>query len=740
MLLRRSIIVATASAFVLTAGGIASADPGGGGGAAAASPSAADKLDSGLRILSAAAAQGKPVTSSTSAATGVSGVRQLSMARVQDGKVLVSVHVTGSASAAAAQLSSLGMRVNNTSDRGPDPTVAGWLPADALLQAAGLDGVRAVQAAHGMSDAADVRGGPDTGSVLSQGDAAHHGPEARATGLNGAGVKVGVISDSIDLGTNGSNGIDMSQASGDLPAHVTTLLDDAGGADEGRAMAEIIYDEAPGVTDMVFSSGTATDAAGKAASINNLVAANVKVIADDIFFPDEPMFQDGVVAQAVDGAKAAGVLYLASAGNRARQSWEGTYTGTTDNDFDPGAATDTVQTLGTFTNRSPFISLQWAEPWGAATTNLALDWYVDGVLVPTGDDNNITSGLPLEIEQLAISGTHTVGIGIRRVAGAGTPFMKYIVGGTPTFTVAEFPTNSNAINPDAASANGSLAVAASQYTTPTTPEPFSSRGPSITRRFDKNGVPLATPEVRAKPQLDAADGVSTTLPGNSGLNPFFGTSAATPSAAGIAVLVLSATPTLTVDQMRSIMTNTSNALDCTPTPGQPDADCGAGFIMADRAVVRGAPTLTPTLSPAVPNGARGWYTTKPVGVSWAVSELGPPVTSKTGCAAASVSALGSTMLSCTAANLYGSASKSVTIKIDTSKPTKLKAKGLKKVYKHGTAPSKKTVKCKAKDKESGIAKCKVKGLKTTPGKHTVTVVATNNAGLVTKKKFSYTIL
>ena len=109
------------------------------------------------------------------------------------------------------------------------------------------------------------------------------------------------------------------------------------------------------------------------------------MIADDIFYLDEPMFQDGQVAQAVDAAKAAGVNYFASAGNRARQSWEGTYTGTTDNDFDTSGAVDTVQTLGTFTNRSPFISLQWAEPWGAATTNLALDFYVDGVLVPRPD-------------------------------------------------------------------------------------------------------------------------------------------------------------------------------------------------------------------------------------------------------------------------------------------------------------------------------------------------------------------
>src|SRR3954464_8365729 len=136
----KSRIVATAvtiSAVILAAGGVASADPGGGGdGAAGGRTPAADKLASGLKILASAAAQGKPVTSSTSAATGVSGVRMLSMARVQAGKVLVSAHVTGSASAAAAQLRGVGMQVNNVSSYGADPTVAGWIPADALARAA----------------------------------------------------------------------------------------------------------------------------------------------------------------------------------------------------------------------------------------------------------------------------------------------------------------------------------------------------------------------------------------------------------------------------------------------------------------------------------------------------------------------------------------------------------------------------------------------------------------------------
>ena len=108
-----------------------------------------------------------------------------------------------------------------------------------------------------------------------------------------------------------------------------------------------------------------------------------KVIADDTFQITEPFFQDGVIAQAVDRAKAAGVTYLVSAGNRARQSWEGTYAAMTDprgvspstNDFDPAPRADAVQTIGTFTNRTVFVALQWDEPFGQASTDLAIDVY-----------------------------------------------------------------------------------------------------------------------------------------------------------------------------------------------------------------------------------------------------------------------------------------------------------------------------------------------------------------------------
>jgi hypothetical protein len=729
---RRLALAITVGALLLAAGGVASADPGGRS-AATAGPSASAKLDSGLKMLASAAAEGKPVN----AATGIGaagGIRLVSGARIDHGDVLVNVHVDGAVDAAAAALRDLGMDVVATSDQAPERVVVGWLPAGSLVDAAALPSAKAVTTSHGMTDRVD--GGTDAGSVLSEGDAAQHGPQARATGLSGAGVKVGVISDSINVGTNGSNGIATSQGTGDLPAHVTSLLDDTSGTDEGRAMAEIIYDEAPGVTDMVFSSGTATNAAGKATSINNLVAAGVKVIADDIFYPDEPMFQDGVVAQAVDAAKAAGVVYLASAGNRARQSWEGTLTGATE-DFDPGAGVDNVQTLGTFGNRRAFLVLQWAQPWGDATTDLALDVYDGSTFIGTADTDNVTTGLPMEFAQINIApGNHNLGIGIRRVAGTGTPFMKYLVGGLPTFSVAEFPTSSNAINPDAASANGSLAVAASNWASPTTPEPFSSRGPSITRFFDKDGVLLGSPELRSKPQLAAADGVTTSVPG---FQPFFGTSAATPSAAGIATLIRAAQPALSVDQVRAIMTDPANTRAC--ATAAPAADCGAGFLMADlaiRAVDSTPPTVTSTVSPAGPTGRNGWYTGQ-VSVTWQLTDAQSVIVAQTGCNP-TTPPNGTTTLSCRAASAGGTASGSVTIKRDTTGPTKLNASGLKRVYPHGTKPHKKKIKCRATDAESGLAGCNIKGLKASPGKHTVTVIATNNAGLVTKKKFRYTIL
>ena len=187
------------------------------------------------------------------------------------------------------------------------------------------------------------------------------------------------------------------------------------------------------------------------------------------------------------------------------------------------------------------------------------------------------------------------------------------------------------------------------------------------------------------------------------------------------------------------MTNPTNALDCTPTAGQPDLDCGAGFIMADRAVVKAAPTVARTLSPASPNGLNGWYTT-PVAVTWQVSDLGAPATAKTGCDASTVSAEGTVSLSCSATNLYGTGSGSVTFKLDRTAPTGIVFHGMQKKYKNGKKPKKNKISCTATDAISGVTSCVISGFSKKKGKHTLTATATNGAGLTSTATFKYKIL
>ena len=56
----------------------------------------------------------------------------------------------------------------------------------------------------------------------------------------------------------------------------------SGTIDEGRAMAEIIYDGAPGITNMLFATGFG-GAAIRATNIASLVSNGADVIADDVF-------------------------------------------------------------------------------------------------------------------------------------------------------------------------------------------------------------------------------------------------------------------------------------------------------------------------------------------------------------------------------------------------------------------------------------------------------------------------
>jgi len=137
----------------------------------------------------------------------------------------------------------------------------------------------------------------------------------------------------------------LPQSTGDLPAAVTILDNCDSGAscsavdDEGAAMAEIVHDLAPGA-EMLFHSAFNSEA-DFAQGITELAACGADIIVDDVLWFAEPMFQDGIIAQALESAVAGGVSYFSAAGNNGARSVDEIYL-----DANPGTDDEAFPTSG----------------------------------------------------------------------------------------------------------------------------------------------------------------------------------------------------------------------------------------------------------------------------------------------------------------------------------------------------------------------------------------------------------
>jgi len=224
-------------------------------------------------------------------------------------RVVIDAVASGDVRVLKSDLISLGMQQAVSFGR----VVSGQLPIAAIPAVAGLASLRFVQSAAATTH---------VGSVNSQGDRAMRADLARERfGVTGNGVTVGVLSDSF----NCLGGAAADETSGNLPPVmvVEEISICTGATDEGRAILQIVHDVAPGAS-LSFASAF-NGQASFAANIHALAAAGTKVIIDDVLYFAEPMFQDGIIAQAVDTVVAGGVAYFSSAGNQARQSYQSVF-------------------------------------------------------------------------------------------------------------------------------------------------------------------------------------------------------------------------------------------------------------------------------------------------------------------------------------------------------------------------------------------------------------------------------
>lgn len=429
----------------------------------------------------------------------------------------------------------------------------------------------------------------------SAGDVAHKAATARSQlGVSGAGVKIGVISDSARYLT------DM-QSSGDLPSYVTVLPGLSGAieiggvrydAGEGTAMMEIVHDLCPGAS-LYFATSGDTEAE-MAESVLALRNAGCDIIVDDICFVPESAFQDGIVAQAVNEVTADGCIYVTCAANKGNVEtghgavWEGDFKscGTVtlggieyevhgfgslgNNQY----STLWYWAVGSDTSYGTQITLQWSDANGRSANDYALALYDTETsrFIQLSDSYQSGAGYDpfeyMEIGRLGdgsywTSGTYSgLSLVILREKGAANRYLRLSVfdGASETLgDVLEFVTPGQVYGHNAAEhaicVAAAVPVSGRAFTASDSPAYYTSDGP---RRmfYNASGAAYTTSllsdggKLLNKPDVMGASSVSCATPG---FNPFSGTSAAAPHVAAIVGLMLEANGRLGLEEVRAIL-------------------------------------------------------------------------------------------------------------------------------------------------------------------------------------------
>ncbi len=403
------------------------------------------------------------------------------------------------------------------------------------------------------------------GTIVSEGVEITQARAWQEAGIDGSGVKVGIL----DAGFKGYEGLLGSELPSEAQVTARSFRSDGdlacadcsdSGRVHGRAVAEVVHDIAPGAELYLanFNTGVEMESA-----VNWMIDNDVDVINTSFGFLTTscPYEGEGILDSIFERARENGILWVASSGNEGQSHWAGSFRDPDEDGFTRFHEDDETQTLRGVEEGDGIVALMW---WDDACSGAEHDY---DMVLRQGDEEiersfrgGPTDGWPLEIISVEAPESGTYQLQVEGVEPGDNELSLLFFSQEPEHKV---PAGSAGLSEPEMSPHV-VSVGATDLDSQL--EPFSSRGP--------------TPDGRIKPEIVAPNGVS-----NRTFRPFFGTSASSPHVAGAAAMVQSAFPSRDPSEVEDFLANRAEDLG---EPGE-DGKFGAGLLTLGQAPEERAP-------------------------------------------------------------------------------------------------------------------------------------------------------
>lgn len=428
----------------------------------------------------------------------------------------------------SADIKTIEPHITNVTNRDEkNNLIVGWVSLNNLKKLSSMDTVCAIRKV--------IPPEVNTGSMTSRGDSIHNTDSVREMyNQYGSGIKIGVISDSVD-------GLNESKNSKNLPDDVV-VLSESSGRGEGTAILEIIHDMVPEAK--LYFHGAGNNILDFNYAVDTLVNSGCKIIVDDIGWKREPFFEHGIVASHVANVVESNeILYFTAAGNEGKNHYQGIYQGNAFNFHNKSLK------MNILPNESIDIVLQWNDRFGSSSNDYDLylfrtdnrDILDRSIDTQNGNDDpleyiNYTNPTESEIE---------AEINIRNYnAEASKRILELYI-----YTDNKKPKSHSRILPNNIVTSDSIyghpairdVVTVGAISIDSDIEPFSSQGPVTHYHPDY--------EMISKPDVVGVNGINVSGAGGFSKK-FYGTSASAPHVAAVAAQLWSSFPSMKAQDIR----------------------------------------------------------------------------------------------------------------------------------------------------------------------------------------------